>query len=145
MATLIKCFDCGKKVDVTAKVCPNCSASVQQSVEKADRRAENKSAIWAYATGVLFIITGLGAFQISVPSALMLIIGGTLALPLLRKMLIKRNVFPTDKPLIIASAAMIIFGVIGYTQAVKSDRLKNMEENPEVAVSEQSPRQNNEG
>ncbi|WP_350561148.1 hypothetical protein [Psychrobacter sp. CAL346-MNA-CIBAN-0220] len=138
MANLIKCSDCGKKISATAIVCPKCSASVQHSIEQADRKAENKSTIWAYATGILFIITGLGAFQISISSALMLIIGGTLALPLVRKGLVKHNLFPTDRPLIMASAAMIIFGVIGYTSAVKSDRLKNIEENSEAYAGEQA-------
>ena len=135
MAKLIKCSNCGKKVDSSAHACLNCNTTVQSSVEEANKQAEKKSRLWAYATGILFIMTGLGAFQISIPSALMLIIGGTLALPFVRKTLIARNLFPTDKPLIIASAAMIIFGVIVYTQAVKSDRIQRIEDSSEVIES----------
>ena len=134
MATLIKCASCGKKIKANAVTCPKCQipiASAVKSVHKtpadiATKKAERKGAIWAYITGTLFIITGLGAFQISLLSALMLIFGGILALPFVRAGLVKLSGFSTDKFLIVASAVLIISGVIGYTSSVKNDRLDSM-------------------
>ncbi len=127
MANPTKCVSCGKKITANATKCPKCQTPVPSNALIADKKAERKGALWAYLTGTLFIITGLGAFGISVISAIMLILGGALALPFVRAGLVKMSGFKTDKFLVILSAILIIGGVIGYTSSVKNDRLERVE------------------
>ena len=127
MANPTKCLSCGKKITANATKCPKCQTSVPNDTLVADKKAERKGALWAYLTGTLFIITGLGAFQIGIISAIMLILGGALALPFVRAGLVKMSGFKTDKFLVILSAILIIGGVIGYTSSVKNDRLERVE------------------
>lgn len=134
MANPTKCVSCGKKITANATKCPKCQTPVPSNALIADKKAERKGALWAYLTGTLFIITGLGAFGISVISAIMLILGGALALPFVRAGLVKMSGFKTDKFLVILSAILIIGGVIGYTSSVKNDRLERVENT--AAVSE---------
>ena len=126
MVKTSKCADCGKRLTISAVKCAKCGSPVKMSTvpsNKSDTTLEKKGVMWAYITGTLFIVTGLGAFQIGILPALLLIFGGVLALPLVRVGLVKMSGFATDKPLIIASTVLIIFGVISYTSSVKSDRL----------------------
>ena len=137
MANLIKCARCGEKIKANAVTCPKCHAPVASKAKAVNKipadntldnkKAERKGALWAYITGTLFIITGLGAFQISLLSALMLILGGVFALPFVRAGLVKLSGFRSDRFLVIASAILIIFGIMGYTSSVKNDRLESME------------------
>lgn len=134
MANPTKCLSCGKKITANVSKCPKCQTPVPSNTLVADKKAERKGALWAYLTGTLFIITGLGAFQIGIISAIMLILGGALALPIVRAGLVKLSGFKTDKFLVIVSAILIIGGVIGYTSSVKNERLERVENT--AAVSE---------
>ena len=129
MANPINCASCGKKLTAKAITCPKCRTPVSSATDNplASTKPDKKGTLWAYVTGTLFIITGLGAFQISLLSALMLILGGVFALPFVRAGLVKLTGFSNDKFLIIASAVLIIVGTIGYTSSVKSDRLASVE------------------
>ncbi|MDN5565812.1 MAG: zinc ribbon domain-containing protein [Psychrobacter sp.] len=127
MAIKTECASCGKRINANATLCPKCGGVAKVVAPLVDKKAERKGALWAYITGTLFIITGLGAFQIGMISAIMLILGGTLALPFVRAGLVKLSGFKTDKFLVIISAILIIGGVIGYTSSVKSDRLDRIE------------------
>lgn len=122
-----KCSQCNKRLTINATNCSKCGTPAQSLAPTIDPQQEKKSTIWAYVTGTLFTITGLGAFQIGILPAVMLIIGGILVLPFVRASLLKASGFATDKPFIIASTVLIIFGIMGYISAVKSDRVENME------------------
>ncbi len=127
MSNKTNCASCGKRINTNATMCPKCRGAAKVVAEPVDKKAERKGTLWAYITGTLFILTGLGAFQISLLSALMLTFGGILALPFVRVGLVKISGFSTDKFLVIASAVLIIFGVIGYTSSVKNERLESMD------------------
>lgn len=127
MAIKTECASCGKRINTNATICPKCGGAAKVVAKPVDKKAERKGTIWAYLTGTLFILTGLGAFQIGMISAIMLILGGALALPFVRTGLVKLSGFKTDRFLVIVSAILIIGGVIGYTSSVKSDRLEGVE------------------
>ena len=127
MANKTECASCGKRINANATICPKCGGAAKVVAEPVDNKAERKGKLWACLTGTLFIITGLGAFQIGMISAIMLILGGALALPFVRAGLVKLSGFKTDKFLVIVSAILIIGGVIGYTSSVKNDRLERVE------------------
>ena len=129
MANKTECMSCGKRINANATICPKCGGMTKVVAAAVDNKAERKGAIWAYLTGTLFIITGLGAFQIGTLSAIMLIFGGALILPFVRAALVKMSGFKTDKFLVILSTILIIGGVIGYISSVKSDRLERTEGN----------------
>ena len=127
MANKTECASCGKRINVNATICPKCGGAAKVVAPPVDKKAERKGALWAYITGTLFIITGLGAFQIGMISAIMLIFGGALALPFVRAGLVKLSGFKTDRFLVILSAILIIGGAIGYISSVKNDRLDRIE------------------
>ena len=127
MTNPTQCVSCGKKITANVTKCPKCQTPVPSNALIADKKSERKGTLWAYLTGTLFIITGLGAFQIGIIPAIMLILGGALALPFVRAGLVKLSGFKTDQFLVIVSAILIIGGVIGYTSSVKSDRLDRIE------------------
>ena len=127
MANKTECASCGKRINVNATICPKCGGAAKVVAPPVDKKAERKGALRAYITGTLFIITGLGAFQIGMISAIMLILGGALALPFVRAGLVKLSGFKTDRFLVILSAILIIGGAIGYISSVKNDRLDRIE------------------
>ena len=127
MANKINCASCNKRINANAKICPKCGGATKVIAPLVAKKSERKGTLWAYLTGTLFIITGFGAFQIGVISAIMLIFGGALALPIVRAGLVKLSGFKTDRFLVIVSAILIIGGVIGYTSSVKNERLARME------------------
>lgn len=138
MAKLIKCSDCGKRVSVNAQACPNCGAPVGYSIEDERRRSTNRGTALSYIIGVFFIITGLGAFSTGFLPAVMLTIGGILALPVARRALIVRNFSASHIPFVIASAALIVFGTISLIGKKQEAHLKYIEENPEAYAAEQA-------
>lgn len=138
MAKLIKCSDCGKKVSVNASACPNCGAPAHYSVGEAQRRSANRGTALSYIIGVFFIIAGLGAFATGFLPAILLTIGGVLALPVARRALIVRNFAASHAPFVIASAALIIFGTISLIDKKQENHLKYIEENPEAYAAEQA-------
>lgn len=127
MANKIECMSCGKRINANATLCPKCGGAAKVVTPLIDKKAERKGTIWAYLMGTLLILTGLGAFQIGVIPAVMLILGGTLALPFVRAALVRMSGFKTDKFLVILSAILVISGVIGYISSVKNDRLERVE------------------
>lgn len=137
MAKLIKCSDCGKKISANANACPNCGAPARYSAELDRINADARSTRWAYIIGVFSILLGLLAFSAGIFPALLLIIGGLLALPFVRNGLIERNFSSTNKPLVIVSAVLIIFGVISYKDKAESKHLEYIAENPEAYAAEQ--------
>lgn len=138
MAQLIKCSDCGKKISVNANACPNCGAPVHYSSEEAQRISANRGTALSYIIGVFFIITGLGAFSTGFLPAVLLTVGGVLALPVARRALIERNFSASHAPFVIASAVLIIFGTVSLITKKQENHLKYIEENPEAYAAEQA-------
>lgn len=127
MGNKIKCTGCGKRLNNSVTMCPKCHGAVKLVAQPNDKSAERKSTIWAYVTGLLFILTGLGAFQIGLLPAVTLTLGGILVLPFIRAALVRMSGFATDKPFIILSTILIICGAISYVYTVKGDRLERIE------------------
>lgn len=143
MAKLINCADCNRKISINADVCPSCGSPVQNQPniqkqrvkqEKYAVRKAKDTVVYNYIAAVLFIILGSFGFDYSLFGALLIMLGGVLILPIIKRLIIEKKPMINRMLLSVVSGVLIISGFVVINSAMNESRENYLQENPEEAA-----------
>lgn len=143
MAQLVRCADCNRKVSINADVCPSCGSPVQNqpNIQKqrikqdktAVRKAEN-AVVYTYIAAVVVLILGFFGLDDSVFGALLIMLGGVLILPIIKRLIIEKKPMISRMLLNVVSGVLIISGFLVVSSAMNESRETYLQEHPEEAA-----------
>lgn len=143
MAKLINCEDCNRKISINADVCPSCGSPVQNQPkiqkqrikqEKSAVRKAQDAVVYNYIAAVAFLILGFLLLDDSVFGALLIVLGGVLILPIIKRLIIEKKPMISRMLLNVVSGVLIIAGVLVVNSAMNESRDAYLQEHPEEAA-----------
>lgn len=151
MQKLIQCEDCGGAVGVNAISCPTCGSIMSNQpnyhkqkvkLEKRIRANEQGKSFLLYIVAIFVIMAGFGALSEMFTVGVLLLIGGILCLPPIRKILENKGI--ERKTLTTSASLLLFFGIIGagVSSRQSTDIEPTSQQEGAVATTQQSVQSN---